>query len=106
SPGNPLMPGRLQALATLDEHLQQVLLPDARVGVMLVRLLRLRELNILFGYEHGQRLVETAAATIAAALRPLDIVMRVGENEFVLVLPDLLSPNHAMLAAHRVVRAF
>ena len=100
------MPNRLQAVEALDAQLQQVLLPGAQVGVLLVRLLRIRELNILFGYELGQRLIETAGATIAAALRPVDLVMRAGENEFVLLLPDLLSPNHALLAAHRVVRAF
>jgi diguanylate cyclase (GGDEF)-like protein len=100
------MPHRLETIGELDAQLRQVLLPGACVGVLLVRLLRIRELNILFGYELGQRLVETAAATITAALRPVDIVQQVGESEFVLVLPDLMSPNHALLAAHRIVRAF
>jgi diguanylate cyclase (GGDEF)-like protein len=100
------MTDRLQSLAAVDAHLARMLAPGVRVGVLMVRLLRLRELNILFGYELGQRLVETSAAAIAAALRPVDVVVQTGEHEFVLLLPDLLSPNHAVLAAHRVVRVF
>jgi EAL domain-containing protein (putative c-di-GMP-specific phosphodiesterase class I) len=33
-------------------------------------------------------------------------MIQTGEAEFVLILPELLSPNHAVLAAHRVVREF
>jgi len=36
----------------------------------------------------------------------VDTVQQAGDNEFVLTLPELLSANHALLAAHRLLRAF
>jgi diguanylate cyclase (GGDEF)-like protein len=100
------MSNRLNALENLDARIDLHLQDNKSLGVLLVRLLRVRELQILFGYALGIRLVETAIETITAVLRPQDEIVQLGENEFVLLLPDLLSPNHAVLAAHRVVRTF
>lgn len=41
-----------------------------------------------------------------AILRPVDAIERVGDAEFLIVLPQLLSLEHGMLAAARLQRAF
>ena len=97
---------RAEQLAALDDSIERCAARGRPVGVMLVRILRLREVNILFGYAFGQHLIDQATARLAAVLRPVDQVLVVGEGEFVVCLPDLLSVNHALLAANRVVRAF
>lgn len=76
------------------------------LGLLLVRMQRLHALNILFGYELRERLESAADRQLRTALRPADIVIGIGTGEFLVLLPGLLSPNHALLAAHRMVRAF
>ncbi len=100
------MLSRAGVLATLDTRIREHTETGKTLGVLVVRILRLRELNILFGYEVGERLVEAVAQRMSSALRPVDRVLQAGDNEFVLMLPELLSANHALLAAHRVLRAF
>lgn len=102
----PAVGARSVALALLDARVAQCLEQQSILGVLTVRLLRMREFNILFGYELGQHLTMVAQQAIASALRPADSVQQVAESEFLVCLPDLISANHALLAAHRVVRAF
>ncbi|MCI1709952.1 MAG: bifunctional diguanylate cyclase/phosphodiesterase [Chiayiivirga sp.] len=106
SAGGTRFASRAAALAVLDDRIALSLEQGTLLGVLVVRLLRLREFNILFGYELGQHLVEKAQQAIARVLRPADTVEQVGEGEFLLCLPELISANHALLAAHRVVRVF
>jgi predicted signal transduction protein with EAL and GGDEF domain len=100
------MPARAAQLAALDRRLKSGVSAERPLGVLVVRILRQREFNLLFGYEFGLHLVIEAMARLRAVLRPVDHVELVGDGEFVVVLPDLVSPNHALLAALRVVRAF
>lgn len=97
---------RVVQLAELDACIERCAAHSRPIGVMVVRILRLREVNILFGYAFGQRMMEQAASRLAAVLRPADRVLVAGEGEFIVCLPDLLSVNHALLAANRVIRAF
>lgn len=100
------MKERIAAVQKVERQLAQHRSHGSRMGLLLVRLLQLREFNILFGYGVGQGLLDAAARLIGSVLRPADQVLRSGEGEFLVLLPDVLSPNHALLAAHRVVRAF
>jgi diguanylate cyclase (GGDEF)-like protein len=106
APGGSRMGTRATALAVLDDRIALCLEQQSILGVLTIRLLRLREFNILFGYELGQRLTEVAQRAIRKVLRPVDTVEQVGDSEFLVCLPDLISNNHALLAAHRVVRVF
>jgi diguanylate cyclase (GGDEF)-like protein len=76
------------------------------LGVMLLRLRRFREFNIHFGYENGDRLVAAAFDLARQALRPVDEIIQIGACEFAILLPDLHNPDHAMLAASRMIRLF
>ena len=98
SAGGTRFASRAAALAVLDDRIALSLEQGTLLGVLVVRLLRLREFNILFGYELGQHLVEKAQQAIARVLRPADTVEQVGEGEFLLCLPELISANHALLA--------
>ena len=100
------MLNRPDAFARIATGLAQCARGDSSFGVLLVRLQRIHELNVLFGYALREQLEEAARAQLAAALRPVDSVLVIGSGEFLVLLPGLLSANHALLAAHRVVRAF
>lgn len=76
------------------------------LAVMLVRIRRFREFNIHFGYADGDRLVAAVGELALQALRPVDEMIQVGACEFAILLPSLNNPEHATLAAARMVRMF
>ena len=81
--------------------------PDAgHVGVMLIRLQRLSEFRIVYGFGASDELADAAEQRIRRVLRPADSLHRIDEHEFVAFLPGLRDRNHAVLAAGAVARAF
>ncbi|AXK71146.1 GGDEF domain-containing protein [Lysobacter sp. TY2-98] len=75
-------------------------------AVMLVRVQRLQEFRLVHGYEASDAVGRAACERIRELLRPQDELDQVAENEFIVLLPGLMNPGHAMLAATRAVRAF
>jgi len=97
---------RSAMLGMLAKRLAEGYGQDTTLGVMLVRLQRLREFRFIYGYGTSDTLGESAQARLEQVLRPVDIVSRIGDHEFVVLLPGLHDRNHAALAGSRVVRAF
>ena len=93
----------------IDRHLQALRDggDEGRVmGLLVLRVQRLRELNIRLGYDSVRELLEVARSRIVATLRPQDEVGEFAPGEFVVVLPTVMSANHALLGAHRLAQAF
>src|SRR3990172_4834247 len=65
------------------------------LGVMLIHLHRVVELNTSFGYKVGDRLLAIVRDRIGKILRPNDIIERIGDYDFVLVLPSPKNVGHA-----------
>ncbi len=97
---------RTALVAMLTQHIDDSRQRNGELGVMLVRLQRLREFRLIYGYAAGDALALAACQLIRQVLRPRDIIAQIGEYEFAVLLPDLHDRNHAALAGHRVVRAF
>jgi EAL domain-containing protein (putative c-di-GMP-specific phosphodiesterase class I) len=60
----------------------------------------------LLGFEAANALMDATTARLREVLRPIDRVWRSGPDEFLVVLPELLSRNHGILAARKVLREF
>ncbi len=73
-------------------------------GLLVVRALRLRELELLLGHALVESLADAVEAHLQALLRPDDEIVRIGECDFAVVLPRLRERNHAALAASKVAR--
>ena len=73
-------------------------------GLLVVRVLRLRELGLLLGHGLVESLADAVEARLHGLLRPDDEVVRIGECDFAVVLPRLRERNHAALAASKVAR--
>src|SRR5699024_4517994 len=76
------------------------------LGVMLMRVRRLHQINVIFGYEAGEQLMAAVHVLLQQVLRPADEVFRVGDTQFAILLPGIRNSNHALLAANRVVLTF
>jgi len=75
---------------------------DRKMGLVLARVQRLGEINIVMDKE----LIDAARVRIEKSLRADDRVAKIGECDFVIYLADLKNVNHGALAANSLVRAF
>ena len=95
---------------TLLRELQRLIAANAArerpLGVLLVGVHGLRRYNVQHGLASGEALVARIVDLIGAALRPGDLVLRVGSADLLVVLPEVRDTGHAMLAASRLLRQF
>ncbi len=75
-------------------------------GLVLVHLRRMSQFAGLIGIEASRRLAESAHDRLVSLLRQGDQLVPLAGADFALVLPKLYSPNHALLAARKILREF
>ena len=83
-------------------HQSMQLPAGKKMGLILARIQRLGEINIIMDSE----LIDAAQARIERSLRPDDRVAKIGACDFIIFLADLKNINHAALAANSLVRGF
>ncbi|MEQ8662689.1 MAG: bifunctional diguanylate cyclase/phosphodiesterase [Gammaproteobacteria bacterium] len=93
---------RAELIACLDEYLGAARASGGLLGTLLVGLAQLDQINHDYGYARGDALVRHIAATLRDAKRPTDVLVRVGIDEFVVILPAIRSTGLPLLAAQRV----
>ncbi|GGY15814.1 EAL domain-containing protein [Paludibacterium paludis] len=96
-PNRVLIHDRLQqAIRAAQKNLHQL-------AVLFVDLDHFKNINDSLGHGNGDELLKMVADRLAGALRPIDTVGRTGGDEFVLILPDLDSPEEAGHAAQSLL---
>ncbi|MDT8364497.1 MAG: GGDEF domain-containing phosphodiesterase [Nitrosomonas sp.] len=73
-------------------------------AMLLIEFERLSELDGVLGYRVVDDIVSQAAGVIRHALNPQDVVGATGRHQITCLLTDLLTDEHASLAAHKVMR--
>lgn len=76
------------------------------LGVLLVGVHGLRSFNVQHGLASGELLMARIVDLVGAALRPGDLVLRVGNADLMVVLTGIRDTGHALLAATRLLRQF
>lgn len=90
----------------LQAHLQRIPLGEAHGAAMLyVDLDRFKPVNDTWGHPVGDQLLQAVAARFIALVRPMDLVARVGGDEFIVVLGGMPSQAAAELVADKLVAA-
>lgn len=98
------MPYRDGLFAALQDAVAEATASASTLGLLLVRLRRLRETARLLGYDVSEAFVDAVHGAIGSALREGDRIWRVGEGEFAVLLPGLRDRQHAALAAAKLLR--
>lgn len=93
--------------ALLEDRLKQAV-PLAqrngtRLGVMFLDLDRFKIINDSLGHETGDALLKQVARRLIGSVRAADTVSRQGGDEFVILLQDLDTPDHAAAVARKVL---
>ena len=104
-PTDPLtgLPDRIEFRKTLEACVDQ---EQGLLALIVVKLRRVRDVNIQLGYPAGDELLAKVAERICGCLRPSDIVARIGATEFALILPALKSQVQPLMAVSKVQREF
>lgn len=74
-------------------------------AVMFIDLDRFKEVNDQKGHSAGDELLSAVAQALQSVVRADDLVGRIGGDEFLVVSPEIGSPEQAMNLAERIARA-
>jgi diguanylate cyclase (GGDEF)-like protein len=73
------------------------------LGLLMVDVDRFKEVNDVHGHLVGDHVLCELAKRISGPVRMTDTVARIGGDEFIVLLPDLRSPEEASSLAERIV---
>lgn len=102
---DPLFPSRdpvlelAQAQWPVGEGLQLL-------AMLHLHIRHLRQVTIVYGHKVADAVPAAVAARLHQILRKVDHIARIGEDDFLVILPQLRSAGHAELATQRILREF
>lgn len=73
------------------------------VAVLFCDLVDFKAVNDSFGHDVGDAVLVDVAARLSSCTRSNDMVARYAGDEFVVLVPDLESPRHAVMLARRII---
>jgi diguanylate cyclase (GGDEF)-like protein len=95
---------RTAVFARLAEMIRTAAEEHRGVGVVVVRLGNLRQVTLARGYAVGARLLAEAGERLASAARRRDWLARIGDQDFVVLLPGIANSAQALLGVHKLLR--
>jgi len=97
------LPNRQLFSDRLDQAMLRARRVGLHVGLLFIDLDRFKQLNDTHGHAHGDRVLVEAGLRLRACVRESDTVSRLGGDEFIIVLPDLVQMEDALPVADKVL---
>ena len=98
------LPNRLLLIDRLRQSLSRAVRHKDFIAVMFIDLDGFKPINDTYGHECGDEVLRVTAARLLEAVRGADTAARIGGDEFVIVLTELINGLHAGLTANRVIK--
>jgi len=99
------LPNRALLMDRLEFILASARRRDSKAGVLFIDLDNFKTVNDSLGHAAGDALLRVVASRIEDALRGVDVVSRLGGDEFLVVLPDLDSEQAPVAVAEKLLAA-
>ncbi|WP_109117011.1 EAL domain-containing protein [Azospirillum sp. TSO22-1] len=100
------LPNRAMVESLLEAAVEEARRAGTRFGVLCLDLSRFKLITDTLGHQAGERLLIEVAARIQAAVPGIDVVGRIGTDDFAVLLDHLPEPEHAAALARTVLAAF
>lgn len=100
-----LRPNRPSLIRHLESYRVRAAGNGKTLGLLVIQVKRGQEFGVLFGFRSIEALMQELAERLAGACRNDDRVMRTGEYEYAVILPELINEGHALLAANKLLRS-
>lgn len=100
-----LRSNRPSLMRYLDSYIRRAKSNGNQIALLVIQVKRGQELGALFGFRSIETLMEQLANRLADDCRDQDRIMRIGDHEFALILPDILNEGHSILAANKIIRS-
>jgi diguanylate cyclase (GGDEF)-like protein/PAS domain S-box-containing protein len=99
------LPNRLYLAAHLPGAIEEAKRNGSMLAVLFLDLDRFKHINDSRGHETGDKLLKAVAQRIRATMRNEDVVVRMGGDEFVVVLKTVRNTDQVNEAASRITEA-
>jgi diguanylate cyclase (GGDEF)-like protein len=96
------LPNRLSWQARMPALLDQAAASNSRLAMIYIDLDRFKDINDSRGHRCGDALLENAAARLRECVRPADLVVRMGGDEFIVVTMDARATEQIAVLAERL----
>ncbi|MFT4585826.1 MAG: diguanylate cyclase (GGDEF)-like protein [Gammaproteobacteria bacterium] len=97
--------GRETLLKTVATSLDSANESGELVAIIAVKVNRLKAIAIEYGYAASDELIEMFLERVHDCLRSKDTLVRIGTDEFAVVLPGLKNPAQPLLAVNKIQRS-
>lgn len=100
------LPNRELLNEEIKHSLAQAKRNDEKVGLLFIDLDGFKPINDTYGHAAGDIVLQEVAKRIKSCLRGADVPARVGGDEFVILLPNMLGAEGAKIVAGKILHAF
>jgi diguanylate cyclase (GGDEF)-like protein/PAS domain S-box-containing protein len=100
------LPNRVLFNDRFNLALAQAQRKDYKVALMMVDLDHFKAINDTYGHDVGDRVLVEVGGRLSKTLRRSDTVARVGGDEFLLLIPEIHSPEEGTLVATKILQEF
>jgi diguanylate cyclase (GGDEF)-like protein/PAS domain S-box-containing protein len=99
------LPNRLYLAASLPGLIEEAKISGKLMAVLFLDLDRFKHINDSRGHDTGDKLLKTVAQRVRATVRSHDLVVRMGGDEFVVILRDIAEVATVSDTAARITQA-